>query len=98
MNTGIIEGLDIVIGHPLLHYGGSVNWHIVPVKHPALLHQLRPLLAQNLQETGEGIYNNGGIDTLPLLDHLGEDVLVGVEDGEDHLLHVARMHPCLNWA
>ena len=98
MNTGIIEGLDIVIGHPLLHYGGSVNWHIVPVKHPALLHQLRPLLAQNLQETGEGIYNKGGIDTLPLLDHLGEDVLVGVEDGEDHLLHVARMHPCLNWA
>ena len=77
----------------LPHYGSSLNWRNVPVKNAALLHQLRPYLAKNLQETGEGIHNEGGVDRLPLLDRLGVDDPVGLEEGEDHLLHVARMHP-----
>ena len=95
---GMFEHLDLVFGQPLLHYGGSVNWRIVPVEHPALLHQLRPLLLQILQESGEGIHNEGSIHRLPLLDHPGVDEPVGVEEGEDHLLGAARMDPCLDWA
>ena len=87
-----------MVGQLLPHYGGGVNWRIVPVKHPALFSPMRPLLLQNLWESSEGIHIEGGIDRLPLLDHLGIDEPVGVKEVEDHLLHVARMHPCLNWA
>ena len=90
---GRFEHLDLVVSQSLPHFGGSLNWRNVPVKNAALLHQLRPYIAKNLQETVEGIHSEGGVDRLPLLDHLGVDDPVGVKEGEDPLLHVASMHP-----
>ena len=68
------------------------------MEHPALLHQLRPLLLQNLKKCIQGIHIKDGIQRLPNLDHLGEDELVAAEEGKDHLLCGAHMHPCLKWA
>ena len=92
-NTGEIRASGSRGQPETSNYGGGVNWRIVPAKNAALLHQLRPYLAKNLQETVEGIHSEGGVDRLPLLDHLGVDDPVGVEEGEDPLLHVASMHP-----
>ena len=87
----------LVVGHPLVHYGGGVNWRIGSMEYPALFNPLRPLLLQNFKESSEVIHIEGGLDRLPLLDYLGVDEPVSIEEGDDHLLHVARMHPCLNW-
>ena len=46
--TGDVCVSGLVVGQPLPHYGGSVNWRIVPVEHPALFSPMRPLLLQNL--------------------------------------------------
>ena len=80
----MLEHLDLVVGQPLPHYGGGGNWHIVPEEHPALLHQLRPLLLQILKESGEGIHNEGGIHIFSLLDLLSVDEPGGGGEGEDH--------------
>ena len=46
--TGDVCVSGLVVGQPLPHYGGGVNWRIVPVEHPALFSPMRPLLLQNL--------------------------------------------------
>ena len=94
----IFGSLDLVVCLQHQPNGGGVNWCFVPVEHSALFHHLRPLLLQNLKESSEGIHNEDSIHGLPILYRLGVDEPVGDEEGDNHLLCGAHMHPCPNWA
>ena len=94
----IFGSLDLVVCLQHQPNGGGVNWCFVPVEHLALFHHLRPLLLQNLKESSEGIHNEDSIHGLPILYRLGVDEPVGDEEGDNHLLCGAHMHPCPNWA
>ncbi len=66
----MLQQLDHVRCHPLLHAGGHMAWHIVPLEPPLMLGHGRALCLKMIQELAQGLDGVGGADGSTLGDNM----------------------------